>query len=199
MKILVIDNFDSFTYNLVQYLGELGTEMDVFRNNAITLDEIRERSPDGILISPGPGTPDDSGVTLSVIQEFAGTFPLLGVCLGHQSIGQAFGGKVVRAPELMHGKTSDILHDGSGVFHGLPNPFTATRYHSLVVEPESVPECLRINAHTRNNIIMGLEHKELPVFGVQFHPESFLTTCGKALLQNFLDIVAQRGKVPKVN
>jgi anthranilate synthase/aminodeoxychorismate synthase-like glutamine amidotransferase len=198
MKLLVIDNFDSFTYNLVQYLGELGTRMEVFRNNAITLDDVRALSPDGIVISPGPGTPDDSGVSLSVIKEFAGIFPLLGVCLGHQSIGQAFGGKVVRAQELMHGKTSDIFHDSTGVFHDLPNPFTATRYHSLVVEPSSVPDCLRVNAHTQNGIIMGLEHKELPVFGVQFHPESFLTTCGKVLLQNFLTIIA-RGKVTKVN
>ncbi len=192
MKLLIIDNFDSFTYNLVQYLGELGTEMEVFRNNAITLADIRAMSPDGIVISPGPGTPDDSGISLAAIQEFAGTFPLLGVCLGHQSIGQAFGGKVVRAPELLHGKTSDIFHDNTGVFRNVPNPFTATRYHSLTVQPDSVPDSLRVNAHTQNGIIMGLEHKELPVFGVQFHPESFLTTCGKALLQNFLDIVQKK-------
>lgn len=189
MKILVIDNFDSFTYNLVQYLGELGTTLKVFRNNAITPDEIREHAPDGLVISPGPGTPDDSGVTLSVIDAFANTLPILGVCLGHQSIGQAFGGKVVRAPELMHGKTSEIYHDGTGVFVGLPNPFIATRYHSLMVEPDSVPDCLRISARTQNGIIMGLEHKDLPVFGVQFHPESFLTVCGKPLLQNFLNII----------
>lgn len=191
MNLLMIDNFDSFTYNLVQYFGELGPEIEVFRNNALTLDDIRAMSPDGIVISPGPGTPDDSGISLAVIREFAGRIPLLGVCLGHQSIGQVFGGTVVRASELMHGKTSDIFHDGTGVFQNLPNPFTATRYHSLVVQPESVPACLRVNAHTHNGMIMGLQHAELPVFGVQFHPESFLTTCGKALLQNFLDIIAE--------
>ena len=194
MNILVIDNFDSFTYNLVQYLGELGTELQVFRNNAISLAEIRERSPDGIVISPGPGTPDNSGITLSLIKEFAGTFPILGVCLGHQAIGQAFGGKIIRAKELMHGKTSQIYHDGTGVFADLPSPLTATRYHSLVVDPESVPECLRVTAHTRDGVIMGLEHRELPVFGVQFHPESFLTTAGKPLLQNFLNTIAKRDK-----
>ena len=190
MKILVIDNFDSFTYNLVQFLGELGTELQVFRNNAISLSEIRERSPDGIVISPGPGTPDNSGITLSVIKEFAGTFPILGVCLGHQAIGQAFGGRIIRAKKLMHGKTSQIYHEATGIFTGLPSPFTATRYHSLIVDPESVPECLQLTAHTEDRVIMGLEHKELPVFGVQFHPESFLTTCGKSLLQNFLNIIA---------
>jgi len=192
MKILVIDNFDSFTYNLVQYLGELGTELQVFRNNAISLAEIRERSPDGIVISPGPGTPDNSGITLSVIKEFAETLPILGVCLGNQAIGQAFGGKIIRANELMHGKTSQIYHEGTGIFVGLPNPFTATRYHSLIVDSDSVPECLQVTAHTNDGVIMGLEHKELPVFGVQFHPESFLTACGKSLLQNFLNIIAER-------
>jgi len=189
MKIVVIDNFDSFTYNLVQYLGELGTVLEVFRNNAISVPEIHARQPDGIVISPGPGTPDDSGITLAVIQELAGIFPLLGVCLGHQAIGQAFGGKVVRSEELMHGKTSEIFHDGSGVFAGLPNPLIATRYHSLVVEPESVPDCLRVTARTQKGIIMGLQHKTLKVFGVQFHPESFLTECGKPLLQNFLNLI----------
>ncbi len=192
MKILVIDNFDSFTYNLVQYFGELGTELEVFRNNAISLPEIAERSPDGIVISPGPGIPDDSGITLPVIEKFAGKYPILGVCLGCQAIGQAFGGYVIRASELMHGKTSQIFHEESRVFAGLPNPFTATRYHSLVVDPERVPECLRITARTGNEIIMGLEHKELPVFGVQFHPESFLTEHGKLLLQNFLNIIAKK-------
>ncbi len=192
MNILVIDNFDSFTYNLVQYLGELGTELKVFRNNAISLAEIREHSPDGIVISPGPGIPDNSGITLSVIQEFAGIFPILGVCLGNQAIGQAFGGYVIRASELMHGKTSQIYHEGTGVFAGLSSPFTATRYHSLVVDSERIPECLQVTAHTNNGIIMGLEHKELPVFGVQFHPESFLTECGKSLLQNFLNIIAKK-------
>ena len=192
MKILVIDNFDSFTYNLVQYFGELGTEIDVFRNDAIGLDGIRKLGPDGIVISPGPGTPDDSGISLAVIQEFAGTYPILGVCLGHQSIAQAFGGKIVRADNLMHGKTSQIYHDGSALFSDLPSPLTATRYHSLVVEPGSVPACLRVNAHTQDDVIMGLEHKSLPVFGVQFHPESFLTTSGRPMLQNFLNIIAER-------
>jgi anthranilate synthase/aminodeoxychorismate synthase-like glutamine amidotransferase len=191
MKILVIDNFDSFTYNLVQYLGELGTEILVFRNNAISLEDIRSHEPDGLVISPGPGTPDDSGITLSAIKGFAGTYPILGVCLGHQAIGQAFGGKVVRSQELMHGKTSQIYHDGTGIFSDLPSPLTATRYHSLVVEPESIPDCLRVTAHTRNGIIMGLEHKEYPISGVQFHPESFLTTSGRPLLQNFLNIIAE--------
>lgn len=195
LRILVIDNFDSFTYNLVQYFGELGTELKVFRNNAISLTEIRKHAPDGIVISPGPGTPDNSGITLSVISEFAGTFPLLGVCLGHQSIGQAFGGKIVRATELMHGKTSQIYHDGSGIFSDLPSPLTATRYHSLIVDPDTVPDCLRVTAHTQDDVIMGLEHKELPVFGVQFHPESFLTTSGKPMLQNFLNIMTERKKL----
>ena len=192
MKILVIDNFDSFTYNLVQYFGELGTELEVFRNDAIGLEEIRKLAPDGIVISPGPGTPDDSGISLPAIQEFAGTYPILGVCLGHQSIGQAFGGKIVRAATLMHGKTSQIYHDGSGLFSDLPSPLTATRYHSLVVEPASVPGCLRVSAHTHDGVIMGLEHTTLPVFGVQFHPESFLTTSGRPMLQNFLNIIAER-------
>ena len=194
MNILVIDNFDSFTYNLVQYLGELGAELEVFRNNAISVAEIRNHAPDGIVISPGPGTPDSAGITLSVIKELASTFPILGVCLGHQSIGQAFGGKIIRAKELMHGKTSQIYHDGSGVFADLPSPLTATRYHSLVVDPESVPDCLRVTAHTTNNIIMGLEHKDLSVFGVQFHPESFLTTSGRPILQNFLNIIEKRSQ-----
>ena len=189
MKILVIDNFDSFTYNLVQFLGELGAELQVFRNNTISLSEIHECSPDGIVISPGPGVPDNSGITLSVIKEFAGTFPILGVCLGHQAIGQAFGGRIIRAKELMHGKTSQIYHEATGIFTGLSSPFTATRYHSLIVDPESVPECLQITDHTNDGVIMGLEHKDLPVFGVQFHPESFLTACGKSLLQNFLNII----------
>ncbi len=193
MKILVIDNFDSFTYNVVQYLGELGTKLEISRNNAITLAEIRDHAPEGIVISPGPGTPDDSGITLSVIREFAGTYPILGVCLGHQAIGQAFGGYVIRAPELMHGKTSQIFHTGSGVFAGLPSPFSATRYHSLIVDADRIPNCLRVTAHTHNNMIMGLEHQDLPVYGVQFHPESFLTEGGKALFQNFLTLVTLHG------
>jgi para-aminobenzoate synthetase component 2 len=192
LNILVIDNFDSFAYNLVQYLGELGAELQVFRNNAITLAGIRERQPDGILISPGPGVPDNAGITLAVIREFAGTFPILGVCLGHQAVGQAFGGRVIRAAEQMHGKTSQIYHNGSGIFADLPSPLTATRYHSLVVDPAAVPACLEVTAHTSDNVIMGLRHCEWPVFGVQFHPESFLTTSGRALLQNFLTLTAKR-------
>ncbi len=195
MRILVLDNFDSFTYNLVQYLGELGTELHVFRNNAISLAEIHHLAADGIVISPGPGTPDDSGISLSVVNEFAGICPILGVCLGHQAIGQAFGGKIVRAKELMHGKTSQIYHDGSGLFADLPSPLTATRYHSLVIEPASLPDCLRLTAHTHDDVIMGVEHKSLPVFGVQFHPESFLTTSGRPMLQNFLNILAERKKL----
>ncbi len=192
MKILVIDNFDSFTYNLVQYFGEFGTEIEVFRNDAIGLEEIRKCAPDGLVISPGPGTPDDSGISLPVIKEFAGSFPILGVCLGHQTIGQAFGAKVVRTDKLMHGKTSQVYHDGSGLFSDLPSPLIATRYHSLVVEPASVPDCLRIAAHTQDDVIMGLEHTTFPVFGLQFHPESFLTTSGRPMLQNFLNIIAER-------
>jgi anthranilate synthase/aminodeoxychorismate synthase-like glutamine amidotransferase len=192
MNILIIDNFDSFTYNLAQYFGELGANLQIFRNNAISVSEIRAHAPDGIVISPGPGTPDHAGITLSVIAELADAIPILGVCLGHQAIGQAFGGKVIRAAELMHGKTSQIYHDGTGVFEDLPSPLTATRYHSLVVDPESVPPCLRVTAHTRDGVIMGLSHTDLPVFGVQFHPESFLTTAGRPLLQNFLHHIAVR-------
>lgn len=186
MKLVVIDNFDSFTYNLVQYLGELGAELRVVRNNAITVAELRTAAPAGIVISPGPGTPDSAGVSLQVIAELAGEIPILGVCLGHQAIAQAFGGRVVRAPELMHGKVSAIEHDGSGVFAGLPNPFQATRYHSLIADSDTLPACLRVNARTSNGIIMGFEHVEFPVAGVQFHPESILTGSGKALLANFL-------------
>ncbi|MBD3308143.1 anthranilate/aminodeoxychorismate synthase component II [candidate division KSB3 bacterium] len=192
MNILIIDNFDSFTYNLAQYFGELGANLQIFRNNAISVSEIRAHAPDGIVISPGPGTPDHAGITLSVIAELADAIPILGVCLGHQAIGQAFGGKVIRAAELMHGKTSQIYHDGTGIFEDLPSPLTATRYHSLVVDPESVPPCLRVTAHTRDGVIMGLSHTDLPVFGVQFHPESFLTTAGRPLLQNFLHHIAVR-------
>ena len=192
MNILVIDNFDSFTYNLVQYFGELGATLQVVRNNAITVAEIRARAPHGIVISPGPCTPTEAGISLAVIQELAAEIPMLGVCLGHQAIGQAFGGKVVRAQELMHGKTSQIHHDGTGLFADLPSPLLATRYHSLVVEPESLPACLRVTAHTRNGVIMGLAHRSLPVFGVQFHPESFLTISGKPMLQNFLNLITER-------
>lgn len=192
MNILVIDNFDSFTYNLAQYFGELGANLSVFRNNAISVDAIGELAPDGIVISPGPGTPDDSGITLSVIAAYSGVIPIFGVCLGHQAIGQAFGGKIVRAKELMHGKTSQIYHKGIGIFADLPSPLIATRYHSLVVEPESLPQCLIVTANTRDGVIMGIQHKTLPVYGVQFHPESFLTVSGRPMLQNFLNLIAER-------
>ena len=187
--LLVIDNYDSFTYNLVQYLGELGAKVEVRRNDKVTLEEIENKlRPERIVISPGPGTPDDAGITLDVIKRFAGKVPLLGVCLGHQSIGQAFGGKVVRAPELMHGKASDVHHDGKTIFAGLGDQLRAGRYHSLIVEKESLPSCLEISAHTADDIIMGLRHRELKVEGVQFHPESILTSDGKQLLANFLKL-----------
>ena len=187
MNILMIDNFDSFTYNLVQYFGELGAELEVVRNNAITLEQIRARAPQAIVISPGPGDPDSAGITLGLISEFAGKIPILGVCLGHQAIGQAFGGKVVRAAELMHGKTSRIHHNEAGLFTGLKNPFNATRYHSLVVASESLPACLKVTARTENGLIMGLAHEKFPLVGVQFHPESILTEQGKELLKNFME------------
>ena len=187
--LLVIDNYDSFTYNLVQYLGELGATVEVRRNDRVTLEEIENRlRPERIVISPGPGTPNDAGITLDVIQRFAGKVPLLGVCLGHQAIGQAFGGKVVRAPELMHGKASDVHHDGKTIFAGLGDQIRAGRYHSLIVERESLPSCLEISARTADDIIMGLRHRELKVEGVQFHPESILTSDGKQLLANFLKL-----------
>src|SRR6267154_6309891 len=185
--LLVIDNYDSFTYNLVQYLGELGERIEVRRNDQVTLEEIEaELVPERIVISPGPGTPDGAGVSLSVIERFAGRIPILGVCLGHQAIGQAFGGKVVRAPQLMHGKASEICHDGKTIFTGLEDHFLAGRYHSLIVERESLPECLEVSAATAADIIMGLRHREMKVEGVQFHPESILTEYGKQLLANFL-------------
>ncbi len=186
--LLMIDNYDSFTYNLVQYLGELGEEVSVYRNDQVTVDEIGRMNPDRIVISPGPCTPDKAGVSVETITTFAGKLPILGVCLGHQSLGQAFGGKVVHAKKLMHGKTSMIHHDGEGVFAGLANPFEATRYHSLVVERDSLPDCLEITAWTDDKEIMGLRHKEFAVEGVQFHPESILTEHGHALLKNFLNI-----------
>ena len=187
--LLVIDNYDSFTYNLVQYLGELGATVEVRRNDRVTLDEIENRlRPERIVISPGPGTPNDAGITLDVIQRFAGKVPLLGVCLGHQAIGQAFGGKVIRAPELMHGKASEVHHDGKTIFAGVNDQFQAGRYHSLIVEKKSLPDCLEISAHTADDIIMGLRHRELKVEGVQFHPESILTPEGKQLLANFLKL-----------
>lgn len=186
--ILVIDNYDSFTYNLVQYLGELGAKPEVRRNDQTTVEEIRRMAPERIVISPGPKTPTEAGICLKVIEKFSGHIPLLGVCLGHQAIGQAFGGRVIRAPEIMHGKTSEIHHDGKTVFSGLPNPFLATRYHSLIVERTSLPACLEISATTADGLIMGLRHKDMRVEGVQFHPESVLTDAGKQLLANFLKI-----------
>jgi para-aminobenzoate synthetase component II len=186
--ILMIDNYDSFTFNLVQYLGELGQEIKVYRNDKITLEEIAALNPKHIVISPGPCTPNEAGISMDVIKHFAGKIPILGVCLGHQSIGQVFGGKVIRAENLMHGKTSLINHQGKSVFIDIPKPFIATRYHSLIVERESLPDCLEITAETDTGEIMGLTHKELPVIGVQFHPESILTESGKQILKNFLAI-----------
>jgi anthranilate synthase/aminodeoxychorismate synthase-like glutamine amidotransferase len=191
-RVLVIDNYDSFVYNLVQELGELGAEPVVHRNDAIDVTGIRAAAPDLILISPGPGRPEDAGVSMEVIEELAGIIPILGVCLGHQAIGQVFGGDVVQAPSLMHGKTSAIHHDGRGVFVGLPDPFTATRYHSLVVEPSTVPAELEVTARTSDGVIMGLRHRTLPVEGVQFHPESLLTPEGPSLLANFLAVAISR-------
>ena len=184
--LLVIDNYDSFTYNLVQYFGELGADPVVKRNDAITPGEVEKLRPKRIVISPGPGTPADAGISMEVIRRMGPTTPILGVCLGHQCIAEIYGGKVVRADRLMHGKTSPIRHEGSGVFTGLPNPFEATRYHSLLVEKSSVPACLRITADTAEGEIMGLQHREFPVHGVQFHPESILSREGKDLLRNFL-------------
>jgi 4-amino-4-deoxychorismate synthase (2-amino-4-deoxychorismate-forming) component II len=186
--ILVIDNYDSFTYNIVQYLGELGAEVEVYRNDAISVDDIRKQNPERLLISPGPGTPDTAGVTLEAIRALAGKMPILGVCLGHQAIGQAFGGHVVRAPYLMHGKMSEICHDSATIFRGLPYRFKATRYHSLIVEKSSLPPALEVSATTPDGIIMGLRHRDLPIEGVQFHPESVMTEHGKTLLENFLNM-----------
>jgi anthranilate synthase/aminodeoxychorismate synthase-like glutamine amidotransferase len=186
--LLVIDNYDSFTYNLVQYFGELGATLLVKRNDEITLDEIERLAPERICISPGPCTPREAGISNEVLRHFSQRLPVFGVCLGHQCMGDVFGGEVIRAPRLMHGKTSMIQHDGKGVFAGLPNPFEATRYHSLIVRRESLPACLEISAETAEGEIMGLRHRELPVHGVQFHPESILTTGGKRILQNFLEL-----------
>jgi anthranilate synthase/aminodeoxychorismate synthase-like glutamine amidotransferase len=186
--ILVIDNYDSFTYNLVQYFGELGAELVVKRNDEISTADIHKLAPKKIVVSPGPCTPSEAGISCSTIREFGGKIPILGVCLGHQSIGQVYGGKVIRAPRLMHGKTSPILHTGRNVFAGLPSPFEATRYHSLVVERGTLPACLEITAETAEGEIMGLAHRELPVYGVQFHPESILTQHGKQLVQNFMEL-----------
>ncbi len=186
--ILMIDNYDSFTYNLVQYLGELGQEVKVFRNDALAIKDIKQLNPAKIVISPGPGRPEDAGISCEVIREFAGKIPILGVCLGHQAIGYVFGGKIVNAAKLMHGKTSKIYHNKKDIFKGITNPFLATRYHSLLVERKSLPECLEIIAQTRENEIMGLKHKAYPVWGVQFHPESILTKSGKQILDNFIKI-----------
>ncbi len=186
--ILVVDNYDSFTYNLVQYFGELGADLLVKRNDEITIDEIKALAPEKICVSPGPCTPNEAGISCDVIRTFGGRLPILGVCLGHQSIGQVYGGDVVRADRLMHGKTSPILHTGENVFAGLPSPFEATRYHSLLVKRDTLPDCLKITAETAEGEIMGLAHKEFPVYGVQFHPESILTTEGKRLLKNFLEL-----------
>ncbi len=186
--ILIIDNYDSFTYNLVQYLGELGAELEVRRNDQTTLEEIERLDPERIVISPGPKTPTEAGICLDLIRKFSGRKPILGVCLGHQAIGQAFGGKVVRAPVIMHGKTSSISHDGKTIFSDLPNPFPATRYHSLIVERSGLPACLEISATSPDGLIMGFRHKEAKVEGVQFHPESVLTDAGKQLLANFLKL-----------
>ncbi len=184
--LVMIDNYDSFTYNLVQYFGELGAEIRVFRNDEVTLDEIKALKPTHIVISPGPGNPDDGGISNEVLREFGPTTPILGVCLGHQCMGQVYGGKVSRAPRLMHGKTSSVYHNGKGLFDGVPSPFKATRYHSLIVE-EPLPEVLQVTAFTRDGEVMGLRHKQYPTMGVQFHPESILTEHGKRILQNFLD------------
>lgn len=189
----MIDNYDSFTYNIVQYLAELGAEVEVFRNDEISVQEIKEKAPSHLVISPGPCNPDKAGISLAAIDAFAGKLPILGICLGHQSIGQAFGGKIVRANQIMHGKTSSIYHNGTSVFAGLPNAYTATRYHSLVIEKSSFPDCLEITAWTQNaqgdmDEIMGVRHKEFEIHGVQFHPESILTDHGHALLKNFLKI-----------
>jgi anthranilate synthase component 2 len=186
--ILLIDNYDSFTYNLFQYLSELGAAVEVVRNDKITTGEIAKLGPEKIVISPGPGYPDGAGISIEVIKRFGGKVPILGVCLGHQCIGQAYGGKIVHAGELRHGKTSNIIHENAGVFHGLPNPFAAVRYHSLAVDAASVPACLEVTAKTENGLIMGLRHKEYAVEGVQFHPESIATGVGKDVLRNFLEM-----------
>jgi anthranilate synthase/aminodeoxychorismate synthase-like glutamine amidotransferase len=185
-RVLVIDNYDSFVYNLVQYLGQLGADPIIYRNDELTVDEALSLDCDAVLLSPGPGRPEDAGIMLDLIREGAGRVPIFGVCLGHQAIGHVFGGSVVRAPELMHGKTSQVHHEGLGVFAGLPNPLTATRYHSLVVDPADLPDCLEVTATTVDGIIMGLRHRDMLIEGVQFHPESILTACGHDLLQNFL-------------
>jgi anthranilate synthase/aminodeoxychorismate synthase-like glutamine amidotransferase len=195
--ILMIDNYDSFTYNLVQYVGELGEELQVYRNDKITIEEIERLAPDYLMISPGPCTPNEAGISMEAIRHFAGKIPILGVCLGHQSIGQVFGGKVVRAQRLMHGKTSEVFHDGKTIFQGIPSPFTAARYHSLLVEDFSLPGELEITARTAEGEIMAIRHRSFAVEGVQFHPESIITQYGKQLLKNFLDTYAKNAAVAK--
>jgi anthranilate synthase/aminodeoxychorismate synthase-like glutamine amidotransferase len=190
--IFLLDNYDSFTFNLAQYLGELGQQVEVRRNDAVTLEEIEALRPAALVISPGPCTPDEAGLSVPAVRHFAGRLPILGVCLGHQSIGRAFGGAIVRAPVLMHGKTSPIEHDGRTIFTGLPQPFTATRYHSLVIDPASMPECLEVSARSPDGVIMAVRHRRLPIEGVQFHPESILTPVGKPLLANFIASYLQK-------
>jgi anthranilate synthase/aminodeoxychorismate synthase-like glutamine amidotransferase len=185
--ILVIDNYDSFTYNLVQYLGEMGVQIEVARNDELTVEEILEKNPDHLVISPGPCSPKEAGISVDIIKKIGGKIPILGVCLGHQSIGYAYGGDIIRAKKLMHGKTSQIKHDGKGVFKGMPNPFKATRYHSLAIKKETLPDCLVVTAESEEGEIMGVRHKSLPVEGVQFHPESILTESGRILLRNFIE------------
>ncbi len=186
--ILMIDNYDSFTYNLVQYFGELGANLEIFRNDKITISEIKKKKPSRIVISPGPGRPENAGISIELIEQFSSKIPILGVCLGHQAIGSAFGGKIIHAKKLMHGKTSLIYHNGEDIFKGLTDPFEATRYHSLVIDPKKLPKCLEVIAQTQDKEIMGIRHKQFPLWGVQFHPESILTKEGKSLLNNFLSL-----------
>ena len=190
--ILLIDNYDSFTYNLWHYLGEVGASVEVRRNDALNADEAIALNPQGIVISPGPCDPDQAGICLELVEKAAGKIPLFGVCLGHQAIGQAFGGKIVRAPACMHGKTSTISHTGTGVFAGIPDDFTATRYHSLTIEPDSMPDCLDVTARSEDGVIQGIAHKELPIYGVQFHPESIVSEHGHAILRNFINLTSER-------
>ncbi len=196
--IFLLDNYDSFTYNLAQYFGELGQEVEVRRNDRVTIAEIEALQPVALVLSPGPCTPDEAGISVAAVRHFAGQLPILGVCLGHQSIAQAFGGRIVRAPVLMHGKTSLIEHDGRTIFRDLPQPFAATRYHSLVLDPSTVPEGLEISARSPDGVIMALRHRRFPIEGVQFHPESILTLAGKQLLSNFLDVYLRPTPVPSV-
>ncbi len=185
----MLDNYDSFTYNLVQYLAELGAELEVYRNDALTVDEVRKKRPAAIVLSPGPGRPERAGMMCELIKNVAGEMPILGVCLGHQAIGQVFGAKIGYAPTLMHGKTSEIAHNGTVLFKGIPSPFIATRYHSLVIEPDTVPTEFTVTAKTADNVIMGIQHKSMPLYGVQFHPESIMTSSGKDILKNFLESI----------